>query len=67
MSLFSTNIGSAERVFRAILGVAILSLSVVGPRTPWAYLGLLPLLTALLGWCPLYRVFGISTLRKEAT
>ena len=67
MSLFSTNIGNTERVFRALLGAGILSLTVVGPRTPWGYLGLLPLLTALLGWCALYRVLGISTVRKEAT
>ena len=67
MSLFSTNIGNTERAFRALLGVGILSLTVIGPRTPWGYLGVLPLLTALLGWCPLYRVLGISTVRKEAT
>ena len=67
MSLFATNIGNTERVFRALLGVGILSLAFVGPRTPWGYLGVLPLLTALLGWCALYRVLGISTVRKEAT
>ena len=67
MSLFATNIGNTERAFRALLGVGILSLAVIGPRTPWGYLGILPLLTALLGWCPLYRVLGISTVRKEAT
>lgn len=67
MSAFSTNIGSTERVFRALFGVGILSLAFAGPRTPWGYLGVLPLLTALLGWCPLYRVLGISTVRKEAT
>ena len=67
MSLFPTNIGNTERAFRALLGLGILSLTVIGPRTPWGYLGVLPLLTALLGWCPLYRVLGISTVRKEAT
>jgi hypothetical protein len=66
MSLFTTNIGPAERIVRAVLGVGILSLAFVGPRTPWAYLGIIPLLTALLGWCPLYRLMGFSTLRKKA-
>lgn len=66
MSFFSTNIGNTERVFRALLGVGVLSLTVVGPRTPWGYLGIIPLLTALLGWCPLYRIVGFSTRRKEA-
>ncbi len=68
MSLFSTNIGPTERIVRALLGIGILSLAVLGPRTPWAYLGVIPLLTAIMGWCPLYRMLGISTLRKkEAT
>lgn len=66
--MFKTNIGNTERMFRALLGIGILSLAVIGPRTPWAYLGIVPLLTALTGWCPLYRMLGISTLkRKEAT
>ena len=65
MSLFSTNIGPTERIVRALLGIGILSLAFVGPGTPWAYLGLLPLLTAITGWCPLYRMLGISTLRKK--
>ena len=67
MSLFPTNIGKVERIVRALLGVGILSLTVVGPRSPWAYLGLLPLLTALLGWCPLYSLLGLSPARKKAT
>jgi len=65
MSLFTTNIGPIERVVRALLGIGILSLAVIGPKTPWAYLGVIPLLTALLGWCPLYRLMGISTLRRK--
>lgn len=67
MSFFTTNIGPTERIVRALLGVGILSLAFLGPRTPWAYLGFIPLLTAVLGWCPLYRVLGMSTVRKEAT
>jgi hypothetical protein len=66
MAFFKTNIGTPERLFRALLGIAILSLAVVGPRSPWGYVGIVPLLTALLGWCPLYRILGISTVRKEA-
>ena len=65
MSLFTTNIGPRERVARALLGIGILALAVVGPKTPWAYLGVIPLLTALLGWCPLYQLMGISTLHRK--
>lgn len=62
----SVNIGTVERVVRVILGVAILSLTVIGPQSPWAYLGIIPILTGLSGWCPLYSVFGISTRKKTA-
>jgi hypothetical protein len=58
-----TNIGGAERVVRVLVGIAILSLAFVGPRSPWAYLGLLPVLTGLAGWCPPYALLGISTVR----
>ena len=62
----SGNIGTIERIVRVIVGLVILSLTVVGPESPWAYLGIVPILTGLSGWCPLYSVFGISTRRKTA-
>lgn len=61
------NVGPVDRALRALLGLAVLSLAFVGPRTPWGYLGLLPLVTALVGWCALYQVLGISTCPKPAT
>jgi hypothetical protein len=59
------NIGTAERVVRVIAGIVILSLAFVGPRSPWAYLGVLPLLSGLVGWCPPYALLGISTARAS--
>lgn len=56
-----TNESSLDRAIRVALGISILSLVVVGPRTLWGLLGLVPLLTGLVGFCPLYRVLGIST------
>jgi hypothetical protein len=56
-----TNEGTADRALRVVLGIAILSLAFVGPRTPWGYLGIVPLLTGVFGFCPLYTVFGYST------
>lgn len=50
-----------ERVLRIALGLAILSLAIVGPRTVWAFFGLVPLLTGFVGSCPLYTIFGFST------
>jgi hypothetical protein len=57
------NIGKVERIVRVVVGVGVLALAFVGPRTPWAYLGVLPLVSGLVGWCPPYALLGISTVR----
>jgi len=56
-----TNEGTLDRTIRVILGLAVLSLAFIGPRTPFAYLGIIPVVTGLLGFCPLYRLLGLST------
>jgi hypothetical protein len=58
------NIGGVERIIRIIAGAAILSLAFVGPQTAWAYLGIIPAATGLVGWCPPYALFGISTCKN---
>jgi hypothetical protein len=58
------NIGPWERTFRIVVGLVILSLTFFGPRSPWAYLGLVPFLTGLVGWCPPYALFGFSTCKE---
>jgi DUF2892 family protein len=60
-NFFATNEGALDRALRVVLGVAVLSLTVVGPKTAWAYLGLVPLITGLAGTCPLYSILGIRT------
>lgn len=50
-----------ERIARVAIGLGLLSLAFVGPRTPWGYVGLVLVLTGALGSCPLYTLFGIST------
>ncbi|MBI2840565.1 MAG: DUF2892 domain-containing protein [Acidobacteria bacterium] len=59
------NIGTVERVIRVIVGIGVLSVAFVGKGTPWTYLGILPLLTGVVGWCPPYAVFGISTCKAS--
>ena len=59
--LFPRNEHTVERVVRVVAGLAIVSLYFVGPQTPWALLGLIPIATGLLGSCPLYTVLGMST------
>ena len=56
-----TNEGSTDRVIRVIAGMGLLALYFFGPQTPWGLLGIVPLLTGVVGMCPLYSVFGWST------
>lgn len=60
-ALFARNEGSFDRVARVVLGLTLLLLVFVGPRSPWGLVGLVPLLTGAIGSCPLYRLFGVST------
>ena len=62
---FATNEGAIDRAIRVILGLALLSLVMVGPKTMWGLIGLIPLVTGLVGMCPLYRLEGIDTCGKE--
>ncbi|MGZ6469438.1 MAG: YgaP family membrane protein [Bdellovibrionota bacterium] len=55
------NVGNIDRALRIIFGFALLSLVFFGPQTPWGYVGLIAIVSALSGFCPLYRVFGIKT------
>jgi hypothetical protein len=55
------NEGVVDRALRIILGLVLIALVFFGPQTAWGWLGLVPLLTGLVGFCPLYRIVGIST------
>jgi hypothetical protein len=59
--LFPSNEHMLDRALRILVGIALLVMAFVGPQTPWGYLGIVPLATGLLGSCPLYTMFGIST------
>jgi len=60
------NEGTIDRVLRVVVGLGILSLALVGPQTPWGYVGLVPLATGLIGFCPLYAMLGINTCPVKA-
>ena len=60
-AIFPRNEHMADRTIRVVVGIGLLSLIWIGPQTPWGWVGLVPLLTGLVGRCPLYRVFGMST------
>ena len=55
------NEGTVDRVLRVVAGAALVSLVFVGPETPWGWIGVVPLVTGLLGNCPVYSLLGIST------
>ncbi len=59
--MFKTNEGTVDRFLRVTLGIVLVALVFVGPKTPWGWLGIVPLATGLLGSCPLYSVLGINT------
>ncbi len=61
MNFLRRNVGATDRVLRVALGLVLLSLVVVGPQTPWGLIGVVPLLTGLVGSCPLYTLLGLST------
>ncbi|AGW91028.1 DUF2892 domain-containing protein [Cupriavidus sp. DF5525] len=61
---FCKNVGVADRVIRIVVGAALIALVFVRPGTLWGWIGLVPLLTGVMGYCPVYRLYGKG--RKQA-
>jgi hypothetical protein len=55
------NESAFDRGIRIILGVVLISLVFIGPKTLWGLLGLIPLVTGAVGFCPIYRLFNVRT------
>jgi hypothetical protein len=60
------NVGGIDRILRILVGAALIALVFVGPQTPWGWIGVVPLATGLIGWCPAYLPFGLSSAKKSA-
>ena len=58
------NEGKTDRIIRVVIGLALIAMVFVGPKTNWGWLGVIPLVTGLTGFCGLYKLFGINTCRK---
>jgi len=56
-----TNVGGIDRIARITLGIVLLGLTATGNIGVWGWLGLVPLATGAIGWCPPYAIFGWST------
>jgi hypothetical protein len=57
----SRNEGTIDRLLRVIVGLVLIALVFVGPRSAWGWIGVVPLLTGLVGMCPIYTLLGINT------
>lgn len=55
------NEGRIDRALRIVFGLGLLSLTVIGPQSAWGFIGLIPLLTGIVGSCPVYTALGLST------
>ena len=60
------NVGTIDRALRIIVGLVLIALVFVGPQTSWGWLGLIPLATGIVPFCPLYRLLGICTKARAA-
>ena len=62
------NVGGIDKVLRVVAGVALVGLAGTGTIGVWGWIGVVPLATGLMGWCPLYPLLGLSTcpMKKES-
>ena len=60
----TSNVGGIDRLVRIVLGAVLIALAVSGQVGVWGWLGLVPLATGLLGWCPPYSLLGINTCKR---
>jgi hypothetical protein len=58
------NVGGLDRIARITAGVALIALAATGQVGAWGWIGAVPLLTGLSGWCPAYLPFGLSTCKR---
>jgi Inner membrane protein YgaP-like, transmembrane domain len=63
------NVGSADKIIRIVVGIALIAFALFGPADigwKWVgWIGVVPILTALMGWCPAYSVLGMRTCPME--
>ena len=55
------NVGSIDKIIRIVAGLVLISLDILVIATPWTWIGIVPLATGLMGWCPAYTLIGANT------
>ncbi len=56
-----SNVGGIDKILRIVVGAGLLGATVAGLLPVWGYIGIVPLATGLMGWCPLYPLIGLNT------
>lgn len=57
----TANVGGIDRIARIVLGLVLIGLAATSTVGWWGWLGIVPLATGALGWCPPYAIFGFNT------
>ena len=61
------NVGTIDRILRIVVGLVLIALVFVGPKTPWGWIGVIPLLTGLVRFCPAYTLLGLNTCAEKVS
>lgn len=61
----TANVGGIDRILRIVVGITLVGLAATGTIGVWGWIGIVPILTGTLRWCPAYPMLGISTCAAE--
>jgi hypothetical protein len=59
--IMKANVGGIDKILRILAGLVLIALAVMGIGAPWTWIGVVPLATGLMGWCPAYTLFGLNS------
>ena len=60
------NVGGMDKIVRIVAGLLLLATTVIGPKTLWGLVGIVPLATAFMNFCPAYTLLGVNTCKTKA-
>ncbi|AXY44233.1 MULTISPECIES: DUF2892 domain-containing protein [unclassified Halomonas] len=60
-----SNVGGADKIARIVIGALLIGLALTGVIGAWGWIGVLPLATGLINFCPAYSIFGINTCKLK--
>jgi hypothetical protein len=60
------NVGGVDRILRVAVGLLLIALAATGTVGLWGYVGIVPILTGAIGWCPAYLPFGFSSCKTRS-